>query len=635
MIDFLSSFRPSDPIKYINHGDYRKKFDYAVWKLNLFVCSDVKLPSTGRYHVKCIECTLDQWFGWHKPPCSSCWIETSRSASSRRVDCCTQGTCYRQTRTERRSWQEIDSQNEGQWLGWISSICPEERSSACSSESTAETMRFIAPPALAITKAIADFILLDGHPASIVEGEGIQQLMKLAEPRYVCPSRTYFEHVSSDAALSKISVMLEFCIMHVFVDVYPCTVPQSQAASETGSAWLLSLLFASPNQSEFDPALSQPLPSYCVHNGHVDRTWSWVLHLSDCSLVRFTLAIAACSVRHLPLHGSTHWWKFGGVDQASIALQRPLRMLDRTWFCFDHGDCFFLSFVAAPWCWSADSWSWCWRDESSTTERDPWLSMLWSWTRSYRPCWPWLPYFRFDFHESVQLGVDHPILPQPLSQVARRSGREESEWSSRLHLFPTVCVQLEVWIDSSVRPVLPMQFVRTRWQSKYGMLNSLLANKESVRRMCASDDECCRALHDQDLSDTEWQIVEVRVSRSRHFRKSSLLLFCLLDRNPYPFSNALLKSRSCSRVRTMCCHRHIGVLLWMLKSRWLHMQKILHRFQRFEQRCMLIISAREWLWSSPFPMVCMSWWPCSIQGTAVSFLCILLSCIHASCLLCL
>ena len=91
--------------------------------------------------------------------------------------------------------------------------------------------RFTAPPALAITKAVADFILLDGHHASIVEGEGFQQLLNLAEPRYVCPSRTYFQHVSNDAMTS----IRRFCC-HVFVDIYPCTVPQSQAASETSSA---------------------------------------------------------------------------------------------------------------------------------------------------------------------------------------------------------------------------------------------------------------------------------------------------------------------------------------------------------------------------------------------------------------
>ena len=38
---------------------------------------------------------------------------------------------------------------------------------------------FTAPPALAITNEFSHFILMDGHPASIVEGEGFQQLLKL------------------------------------------------------------------------------------------------------------------------------------------------------------------------------------------------------------------------------------------------------------------------------------------------------------------------------------------------------------------------------------------------------------------------------------------------------------------------
>ena len=40
----------------MNRGDYPEKFDSAVWKLGLFLCTEVKLPSTGKYHVKCIEC---------------------------------------------------------------------------------------------------------------------------------------------------------------------------------------------------------------------------------------------------------------------------------------------------------------------------------------------------------------------------------------------------------------------------------------------------------------------------------------------------------------------------------------------------------------------------------------------------
>ena len=147
-----------------------------------------------------------------------------------------------------------------------------------------------------------------------------------------------------------------------------------------------------------------------------------------------------------------------------------------------------------------------------------------------------------------------------------------------------------MWTDFSVHPVLPMQFVRTRWQSKYGMLKSLLANKGSVRRMCASDDECCSALHDQDLSDAEWKIIEVRL-----FSVFAAIAqrYGGLDRNHCPFSNAWLRSRSCSRVRIMCCHRHIGELSLMWKRRWLFMPQILPRLQPFGKRCTMIISTRE------------------------------------------
>ena len=79
-----------------------------------------------------------------------------------------------------------------------------------------------------------------------------------------------------------------------------------------------------------------------------------------------------------------------------------------------------------------------------------------------------------------------------------------------------------------------MQFVRTRWQSKYGMLKSLLANKRSVRRMAASADECCSALHDQDLSDAEWHVVEVSVC----FQSPYAIVGFGLDRNHYQFSDA-------------------------------------------------------------------------------------------------
>ena len=43
--------------------------------------------------------------------------------------------------------------------------------------------------------------------------------------------------------------------------------------------------------------------------------------------------------------------------------------------------------------------------------------------------------------------------------------------------------------------------------------------------MCASDDECCSALHDQDLLDAEWQIIEVRVCFQSHYAIVLVVLF--------------------------------------------------------------------------------------------------------------
>ena len=44
--------------------------------------------------------------------------------------------------------------------------------------------------------------------------------------------------------------------------------------------------------------------------------------------------------------------------------------------------------------------------------------------------------------------------------------------------------QLELWTYESVPMVIPCQFVKTRWQSKYKMLRSVMANKVKIRAMC-------------------------------------------------------------------------------------------------------------------------------------------------------
>jgi hypothetical protein len=46
-----------------------------------------------------------------------------------------------------------------------------------------------------LTRAVFDWSSIDGHSTSAVEGEGFRQLMRLADPRFVPPSRTYMQQV--------------------------------------------------------------------------------------------------------------------------------------------------------------------------------------------------------------------------------------------------------------------------------------------------------------------------------------------------------------------------------------------------------------------------------------------------------
>ena len=70
--------------------------------------------------------------------------------------------------------------------------------------------------ALAITQAIAQYIIDDLRPLSVVDGSGFKNMVKLLDPRYNLPGRTHFsktvipkmyEHLASrvKASLSKAS----------------------------------------------------------------------------------------------------------------------------------------------------------------------------------------------------------------------------------------------------------------------------------------------------------------------------------------------------------------------------------------------------------------------------------------------
>ena len=44
-------------------------------------------------------------------------------------------------------------------------------------------------------RAVADWLLMDGHHVSVVEGEGFVHMIKLLEPRFEPPSRSYHQTV--------------------------------------------------------------------------------------------------------------------------------------------------------------------------------------------------------------------------------------------------------------------------------------------------------------------------------------------------------------------------------------------------------------------------------------------------------
>ena len=74
--------------------------------------------------------------------------------------------------------------------------------------------------------------------------------------------------------------------------------------------------------------------------------------------------------------------------------------------------------------------------------------------------------------------------------------------------FSILC-QLDRWVNASVPMTMLVGYVVTRWQSKYLMLRSLLANKETIRNMCNSDLEEYKTVHGQDLTNEEWNTLSV------------------------------------------------------------------------------------------------------------------------------
>ena len=118
--------------------------------------------------------------------------------------------------------------------------------------------------------------------------------------------------------------------------------------------------------------------------------------------------------------------------------------------------------------------------------------------------------------------------------------------------------QLYLWTWESQPMVMLQQFIKVRWQSKFGMLQSLLKNKGLIRSMCASNDEECRALHGMDLKEDdhvhEWETLQVRCDFHRAAWRFYHLFFCFCFASIECFTD-IRRSCNCDkgiRGRTIC-----------------------------------------------------------------------------------
>ena len=60
---------------------------------------------------------------------------------------------------------------------------------------TIRKWRFDAPQARGLNRAIAEWVIRSGQHPSAIDGDGFDDLMKIAEPRYVKPCAQYFKDV--------------------------------------------------------------------------------------------------------------------------------------------------------------------------------------------------------------------------------------------------------------------------------------------------------------------------------------------------------------------------------------------------------------------------------------------------------
>ena len=144
--------------------------------------------------------------------------------------------------------------------------------------------------------------------------------------------------------------------------------------------------------------------------------------------------------------------------------------------------------------------------------------------------------------------------------------------------------------------------------------------------MCASKDDCCIALHDQDLLDAEWQIIEVSVCLSANHWESPWCLWWIAQEALPIFQHLAELSKLLEGENYVLSSTYWGAVF--------DVEEVLAPHSEYSVPIAALRQAmhddhfgREWLWRTRYLMFCMFWWRCWIRGTLISQFFICRSCI--------
>ena len=124
---------------------------------------------------------------------------------------------------------------EGGLDGWLRKV-PANDARPSSIDSGMPQWKFTTLAHQTLTRKLVDFILLDGHHVSAVEGPGLHRLLHFLEPRFEPPSRTYIQHVCLSPFFSDRDIQVLLSIITLFFvcsDLHSSSLLENEANSKT------------------------------------------------------------------------------------------------------------------------------------------------------------------------------------------------------------------------------------------------------------------------------------------------------------------------------------------------------------------------------------------------------------------